>query len=58
MKNNIQEYWVTKTKDEVKYQQSPFTVETYLENTLFVATPIIGKYLKQIEKSHGGSLNN
>ena len=41
VKNIIQEYWVTKTKYEVKFQKSLFTVDTYFENTLFVAIPII-----------------
>ena len=36
MKNIIQEYWETKKKYEVKSQQSPFTVNTYFENTLFM----------------------
>ena len=50
MKYTIQEYWETKTKDEVKFQQSQFPVDTYFRNILFVATPLIGEYLKQIEK--------
>ena len=29
--NIIQEYWVTKTKYEVKFQKSPFPSDTYLE---------------------------
>ena len=43
MKNIIQEYWGTKTKYELKLQQSPFTVDTSFENELFMATPIIGE---------------
>ena len=58
MKNIIQEYWGTKTKDEVKFQQSPFPIDTSFEQTLFVATPLIVSELKQIDKSHGGSPNH
>ena len=58
MKNIIQGYWGTKTKNEVKFQQSPFPVDTSFENTLIVATPLIGEELKQIDKSHGVSLNH
>ena len=50
MKNTIQEYWVTKTKDEVKFQQSPFPTDTSFEQTLFTTTPLIGAEMKQIEK--------
>ena len=57
MKNIIQEYWGTKTKDEVKFQQSPFPVYKSFENKLFVNTHLIGEDMKQIEKSHVGSLN-
>ena len=32
-------------------------MDTSVENTLFIATPLIGEEMKQIEKSHGGSLN-
>ena len=32
-----------KEKYKVKFQQSSFPVDTYFENTLFVATPIIGE---------------
>ena len=42
MKNMIQEYWATKTKDEVKFQQSQFTVDTSFENIIFVDTPLVG----------------
>ena len=49
MKNIIQEYWGTKTKDKVKFQQSPFPVYTYFEHTLFIDTPIIVEELKKIE---------
>ena len=58
MKHIIQEYWVTKTKYEIKLQQSPFQVDTSFENTIFMATTLIVEELKQIEKSHEGSLNN
>ena len=58
MKKIIQEYWLTNTKDEVKFQRSPFLVDTLFEKTLFMATPIIGEEMKQIEKSHGGSINH
>ena len=57
MKNIIQEYWEEK-KDEVKFQKSPFPVDTSFKNTLFVAKPLIGEELKLIEKSHGGPLNH
>ena len=58
MKNAIQEYWETKTKDEVKFLQSPFTVDISFEHKLFMYTYVIGKELKQIDRSHGGSLNH
>ena len=58
MKIIIQEYWGTKTNDELKFQQSPFPVDTSFENELFVDTPIIGEELKQIKKSLGVSLNH
>ena len=58
MKNTIQEYWGTKTKDEVKFQLSLFTVDNFFDHTLFVATPIIGEELKIIENYHVGSLNH
>ena len=58
MKNIIQEYWGTKTKDEVKFQQSPFQTDISIEQTLFMDTPLIKSELKQVEKSHGGSLNH
>ena len=57
MKNIIQEYWGAKKKYEVKFQQSTFTVDTYLEHALFKAKPLIVEQMKKIEKSHGGSLN-
>ena len=31
MKNIIQEYWGTETKDEVKFQKSPFPTDTFFE---------------------------
>ena len=58
IKNIIHNYWVTNTKDEIKFQKSPFTVGTYFEKVLFVVTPITGEQLTQIENSHGGSLNH
>ena len=39
---------IEKKKNEVKFQQSPFPVDTYFEKTLFMATPLIGEELKQI----------
>ena len=45
-------------KDEVKFQQSPFTIDTSFEHNLFMTKPIIGEDMKQIDKSHGGSLNH
>ena len=41
MKNNIKEYWLTKTKDEVKFQQSTFPIDTYFEHIIFMDTPLI-----------------
>ena len=52
--NNIRE----KIKDVVKFQKSPFPTDTSFEKTLFMAAPIMGEELNQIEKSHGGSLNH
>ena len=49
IKNIVQEYWGTKTKDEVKFQKSPFTVDTLFENKLFMSTPLIEEELKQID---------
>ena len=45
MKNIIQKYWVTKTKDDVKFQKSPFPVDRYFEKVLFIVTPPIGEEL-------------
>ena len=56
MKNIIKEYWGTKTKDQTNYYKLPFTVDASFEKTLFMDTPLIGEYLKQIDKSHRGSL--
>ena len=58
IKSIIQEYWGTKKKDEVEFQKPTFPVENYLEKILFMATPLIVEDLKQIEKSHGVSLNH
>ena len=58
MKNIIQSYWGKNTKYEVKFYQSPFPVGAPFENKLFMATHIIGEEMKQIYKSHGGSLNH
>ena len=58
MKDIIQEYWGTKIKDEVKFQKSTFPTDTSFEQTLFMSTPLIVSELKQIEKTHGGSLNH
>ena len=33
-------------------------MDTYFENTLFVSTPLIGEYPKQIKNSHVVSLNH
>ena len=55
MKNIIQEYL---GKKEVKSQQSPFTVDTSFENTLFMATPIIGEDMIVFDKSYVWSLNH
>ena len=46
MKNIVQEYLGGQTKDEVKFQQSPFPVDGSFEKTLFMATPLIQKELK------------
>ena len=58
MKNIIQDYWVTKTEYEVKFQQFPFPTDTSFEHTLFMATPLIVAELKQIEKIYRGYLNH
>ena len=58
MKINIQEYWGTKTKDEIKFQQSPFLLDTSFEIKLFMATTLIEPELEKPDKSHGGSLNH
>ena len=58
MKSIIQEYWINKTKDEVKFQKAPFPVDKSFEKTLLMATPLIGKELKNIYKSHGVYLNH
>ena len=42
---------------KLNFSKSPFPVDTSFEHTLFMATPLIGEELKQIEKSHGGSIN-
>ena len=42
MINIIQEYWGTKIKDEVQFQQSPFPVDTPFEHKLFIDKPLIG----------------
>ena len=36
IKNIIQEYWVTNTKVEVKFHNSPFLVDTSFEYILFI----------------------
>ena len=41
MKSFIQEYWGTRTKDELKFHKSTFPVDKYFEKTLFMAIPII-----------------
>ena len=46
-----------KAKDEVKFKQYPLPTDTSFEQTLLMATPIIGSELKQMEKSHGRYLN-
>ena len=33
IKNTIQEYWVTKTKDDANFQQSPFPLDNSFEHT-------------------------
>ena len=33
-------------------------MDTSFEKTLFMDTPLVGEELKQIDKSHGGSLNH
>ena len=38
---------MTNAKDVVKYQQSPFLVGISFENTLFMATPLIGEEIKK-----------
>ena len=48
MKNIIQEYWGTKTKDELKFQISLFSVDKFFEHTLLKDTPIIGEELVKL----------
>ena len=43
IKNIIQEYWLTKTKDEVKFQRSHFPVGKSFGKLLSVATPLVGE---------------
>ena len=45
-------------KDEVKFQQSPFPVDTPYEIHSSWPLPLFGEELKKIEKSHGRSLNH
>ena len=49
IKKIIQEYWVTKTKDEVKFQKSHLPVDPSPEKKIFMATHIIGEGLKNLE---------
>ena len=42
IKNIMQEYWVTKTKEYIKFQKSPFPTDTSFEKYIFMATPLIG----------------
>ena len=42
MKNIIQEYWGTKTQDEVKFHHSLFPIDTSFKQKLFMDTPLIG----------------
>ena len=44
-------------KYEVKFQQLPSPVYTSFENVQFMDTPLNIEELKQVEKSHGESLN-
>ena len=41
-KNIIQEYWGTKAKNKIKFQQSPLPTDTPFEQTLFMDTPLNG----------------
>ena len=41
IKKNIQEYWRTKTKGEVRFLMTHFLVDTYFEMVFFVATSLI-----------------
>ena len=58
MKNIVQEYWGGEQKIKLNFGKSPFPTYTFFEKTLFVDTHLIREDLKQIEKSHGGSLNH
>ena len=58
MNNIIQEYWGTKTKEEVKYQHYSLPTDTSFEQTLFVDIPLIVSEMNKIGKKHGGSLNH
>ena len=48
IKKIIQEYWGTKTKDEVKFQKELFTVDTYYKKKIFMNTPLIEEEVKVI----------
>ena len=45
-------------KYEVNFKQSPFPTYTSFEQTISMDKPLIGAELKQIDKSHRGSLNH
>ena len=42
MKMSFNNKWGTKTKDGVKFRQSPFPVDTSFEHKIFMDKPLIG----------------
>ena len=48
--NSIQKYWGTNKKEEIGFQKQPFTIGTQFKKYIFMATKIIVKDLKNIEK--------
>eukprot|EP00957_Ditylum_brightwellii_P082201 6250448-Ditylum_brightwellii.AAC.1 len=53
IKNVLQDYWGS---TKAPYQQSPFPFKNIFEFELFIAPPLVGKDLKDIEFRHNGSL--
>ena len=47
-----------KKKMKLHLSNPHFQIDTSFEHTLFMATPLIGEEMKQIDKLNGGSLNH